>query len=256
MTRRAKVIGALGLVVAVLVIRFFALPAFLGLESDSPPDLVVGDRASASIAAVLERGQEPTGETEVEAEQVEVATPIQLDSIDGPWAIAGDSVAGYRVFKDFVGASEFEAVGRTSSVFGDLAIEGTTVAEAFFSVDIATVLSDDDRRDAQFRGPVLSADIYPFANFTLTSPIELSATATEGGEVTVDVTGELRLRGVTNEVEFPLTARLVGDEVQVAGSIDVVFADYGITPPSTPVIVVRDEGVIEFSLFFEMADVA
>ena len=70
------------------------------------------------------------------------------------------------------------------------------------------------------------------------------------------VTGELTLKGVAQEVEFPLTARLVGDQVQVAGSIDVVFEDFGITPPSTPVIVVRDEGVIEFSLFFEMTDVA
>ena len=57
-------------------------------------------------------------------------------------------------------------------------------------------------------------------------------------------------------MEFALTARLVGDEVQVAGSIDVVFADYNIEPPFTPTIVVRDEGIIEFSLFFEQTDAA
>ena len=51
---------------------------------------------------------------------------------------------------------------------------------------------------------------------------------------------------------MPLTARLVNGEVQVAGSIDIVFADYDIEPPTTPVIIVRDEGIIEFSLFFEM----
>ena len=47
---------------------------------------------------------------------------------------------------------------------------------------------------------------------------------------------------------------LVGDEVQVAGSIDVIFDDFDIDPPFTPTIVVDDIGVIEFSLFFEQAD--
>lgn len=59
------------------------------------------------------------------------------------------------------------------------------------------------------------------------------------------------LKGATQEVDVTITARLVGDEVQVAGSIDVVFEDFGIDPPFTPTIVVADTGVIEFSLFFE-----
>lgn len=251
-----KLIGAAGFVVAVLVVGFFALPAFLGLESDSPPELAIGDRADDSITAVLERGQEPALAADEDVEQVDVATSIQIETIDGTWTIVGDSVAGYRVFKDFVGASEFEAVGRTSSVFGDLTIDGTSVTDAEFNVNIASIVSDDERRDAQFRGPILNTNIFPLANFTLTSPIDLGSTPTNGDEVNVVVTGELTLKGVAQEVEFPLTARLVGDQVQVAGSIDVVFEDFGITPPSTPVIVVRDEGVIEFSLFFEMTDVA
>ena len=246
-------LGVVGGLVVLAVIAFFAIPAFLGLESEGPPGLVVGDRAEASITAVLERGQEPDPDAVVAVDEpVEVATTVELDSIEGVWGIAGDSVAGYRVFKDFVGASEFEAVGRTSQVFGDLTIEDTSVTEASFSVDIASVISDDDRRDREFRGPVLDALSFPFAIFNLTSPIDLGAVPESGVEVTVDATGELTLRGVTNEVVFPLTARLVGEEVQVAGSIDVVFADYNIEPPRTPVIIVRDEGMIEFSLFFEM----
>lgn len=241
----------LGLVAVVLVGGFFALPVFLGLESDSPSGLVIGDRAEESIAAVLERGEETIATEPVEA--VEVATTVELETVEGVWEIADDSVAGYRVFKDFVGASEFEAVGRTSSVFGDLTIEGTAVSEASFAVGIASIISDDDRRDREFRGPVLNAEIFPFANFNLTSPIDLGEVPQDGVAVTVDATGELTLKGVTNEVVFPLSARLVNGEVQVAGTIDVVFADYDIEPPNTPVIVVRDEGVIEFSLFFEMS---
>lgn len=253
LTQRRLFIGV-AFLLALPIVAFFAIPVLLGLESEGPPRLVVGDRADESITAVLERGlDEPS---EVVAEQVEVAVVAEIETIEGRWLIAGDSVAGYRVFKDFVGASEFEAVGRTSSVFGGLTIEGTSVTQADFNVDIASVTSDDDRRDQQFRGPILNASIFPFATFNLVSEIDLGGVPSNGEEVNVDVLGELTLRGQTREVEFPLTARLIGDEVQVAGSIDVVFADFGIDPPFTPTIVVRDEGIIEFSLFFEQGDAA
>lgn len=254
MSRATKIVIGLGLLAAALIGGFLALPTFIGLESAEVSELTIGDRATESIDEVLLRGQDDAVIEQPEA--IEVSAELEVETIEGLWQIGGDSVAGYRVFKDFVGASEFEAVGRTSSVFGDLTIEGTSVTEAAFSVDVATIISDDDRRDREFRGPILDAAQFPFANFTLTSPIDLGSVPQNGAEVTVDATGELTLKGVTNEVEFPLTARLLNGEVQVAGSIDIVFADYNIEPPNTPVIVVRDEGVIEFSLFFEMPDAA
>lgn len=245
--KKAVLVAAVALV-GLAIVGFFAVPAFLGFETEGPVELSIGDRATESIALIF---AEPGDDRAAVAVGTEEIVTSELESVEGVWRIAGDSVAGYRVFKDFVGASEFEAVGRTSTIFGELEIEGTSVTSAQFSVDVASIRSDDEGRDASFRGPVLNAALFPFANFTLTSPIDLGDVPQNGEEVTVDVTGEVSLKGVTNEVDFPLTARLVGDEVQVAGSIDVVFSDYDIEPPSTPVIVVRDTGVIEFSLFFE-----
>ena len=171
MSAKKKVLIAVAVLLALPIGAFFAIPALLGFESEGPPRLVVGDRAGESITAVLERGVETP--TEGAAEQIEVIAGVEIPTIEGRWTIAGDSVAGYRVFKDFVGASEFEAVGRTSTVFGGLTIEGTSVTDAEFSVDIASVRSDDERRDLQFRGPILNAAIFPFANFTLLSDLSL-----------------------------------------------------------------------------------
>ena len=250
MGRRAKFAAiALFAVVGIAIVGFFALPAFLGLEAEGPVELSIGDRATEAIALIFVDPDDESDAVEVVAEEELVES--DLESVDGLWRIAGDSVAGYRVFKDFVGASEFEAVGRTSTVFGQLEIEGTSVTSGQFSVDIASIRSGEEGRDFAFRGEALNAALFPFANFDLTSPIDLGEVPQNGETVTVDVTGELTLKGVTNDVEFPLTARLFGNEVQVAGSIDVVFADYEIVPPRTPVIVVRDTGIIEFSLFFE-----
>ena len=255
-TKLALILG--GVIGALAVVAFFAVPALLGFDSEGPPALVVGDRAEESLALVLGRtdGAQPDDaivEVSGEATSGSTARTIRIETVDGAWVLTGDSVAGYRVFKDFVGASEFEAVGRTSLVTGDLTIEDGSVTGAEFRVNVASIESDDPRRDAQFRGPILTTDVFPFANFTITSPIELGDAAITGEEITVNATGELTLRGVTNEVTFPLTARLVGEEVQVAGSIDVVFEDFGIDPPFTPAITVRDSGIIEFSLFFEQS---
>ena len=258
MTRSKFALIAVGVIGVLAVVGFFAVPALLGFESEGPPRLAIGDRADESIALAVGRADGAQPNLDVVAEMIEVSEDgtIRIENADGAWVLTGDSVAGYRVFKDFVGVSEFEAVGRTSSISGDLTIDDDVVTDAAFSVNLATVTSDDPRRDAQFTGPILQTSIFPFATFDLTSPIDLNEAALAGEALDVDATGDLTLKGVTQEVDVALTARLVGDEVQVSGSIDVVFEDFDIDPPFTPSIVVRDEGIIEFSLFFEQLDVA
>ena len=39
-----------------------------------------------------------------------------------------------------------------------------------------------------------------------------------------------------------------GGQVQILGSVPVVFADYGIETPQPPGLKVRDEGTVEFLL--------
>ena len=259
MTRTKLTLILSGVVGALAVVALFAVPTLLGFDSEGPAALVVGDRAEESLALVVSRvdGAQPNDaivEEIGEATSGSTARTLQIETVDGAWVLTGDSVVGYRVFEDFVGAREFEAVGRTSLVTGDLTIEGGSVTGAEFEVDVASIESDDPRRDAQLRGSILTTEVFPFASFTITSPIELGDAAIAGEEFTVNATGELTLRDVTNEVTFPLTARLFGKEVQVAGSIDVVFEDFELTPPITPTIAVRDSGNIEFSLFFEQAE--
>ena len=53
---------------------------------------------------------------------------------------------------------------------------------------------------------------------------------------------------------LPLEAQLVGDNIVVVGSLDIVFADYGVSVPSAPVVLsAEDEGVLELQLFFSRA---
>ena len=69
----------------------------------------------------------------------------------------------------------------------------------------------------------------------------------------MDVTakGQLTLHGVTRDVSIPLKAQHSGAVIEIAGSLEINFSDYGITPPSSfAVLSVADTGTMELQLFF------
>jgi polyisoprenoid-binding protein YceI len=124
------------------------------------------------------------------------------------------------------------------------------VTEATFEVDMTTVTSDEDRRDRQFRGRLLDTESFPTSTFVLTAPIELGAVPADGVPITATATGDLTLRGTTQSVTFDVQAQKDGDTIQVVGSTDIVFADYGIPDPSTAGVSTQDHGLLEFDLHF------
>ncbi len=238
MSRKVLIGGLAALVV--IVVGVFALFTF---RDSGPDELVLGERATTTTVETASGDGDETTTTEA---------PAPDAGVEGTWTVSAESVAGYRVVEDFVGGiSDFEAVGRTSDIDGSLTIEGSMVTAANFSVDVASITSDDSRRDGQFAGRIMNADEFPTADFVLTQPIDLGSIPEEGVEITAEAVGELTLRGVTNEVSFPLTARLANGQIETLGSVPVLFADYGIDNPSFAAISVRDEGVVEFSLIFD-----
>ena len=153
------------------------------------------------------------------------------DGIEGTWVITTGSQAGYRV-KEVLFGQDAEAVGRTTGVTGTMQISGTTVTSTAVTVDMTTVTSDEDRRDGQFHGRIMDTATFPTATFTLTAPIELGSVPADGEEVTHTVTGDLTLRGVTNQVIFELVARRNGPNIEANGSIAVDFDDFQIPDAS------------------------
>ena len=127
--------------------------------------------------------------------------------IEGTWTVGDGSIVGYRVSEELFGQSA-EAVGRSEGVTGSLTIDGTTVTEATFEVDMTTFESDESRRDGQFEGRIMEVDEFPTATFVLTEPIELGEEPADGSTVEVEATGDLTLHGVTRAVTIPLVARL------------------------------------------------
>jgi polyisoprenoid-binding protein YceI len=143
------------------------------------------------------------------------------------------------------------AVGRSSSVTGQMVIKATTVRTASFAVKMATIHTDSAQRDAQFDGRIMDVATYPTGTFKLTKPISLAPVLAVGTIRTYRATGDLTLHGHSVPVTFPLKAERTASGIDVQGSIPVLFSKWDIPNPSfTGFVTTQNHGVMEFLLDF------
>jgi len=172
-------------------------------------------------------------------------------TVAGTWAISTGSRAGYRVQEVLFG-QQHTAVGRTSHLGGHIKIQDTTVTAGTFTVQMSTVKSDQAQRDAQFRGRIMDTSTYPTSTFTLTHAISLVPLPASGTARSYTVGGNLTLHGKTRPVTVHLTAARDAGTIKLAGSIPIVFADWGIPNPSfAGLVTTQNHGTLEFLLILD-----
>jgi polyisoprenoid-binding protein YceI len=246
--------GAVLVVVIGLVAGPFIYIHFIQADPAAKLTFENADKAAASTtpttaASGAAASSAGTATTAADASASSAAASASGSGIDGAWAATSASQLGYRVKEVLFGQST-EAVGRTNDVQGQLTISGTTVNAASFTVQVDTIKSDQSQRDSQFNGRIMNTSQFPTATFKLTQPIDFGSVPADKVEIKANATGELTLHGVTKSVTFPVTARRNGANLEVSGSIPVVFADYNIPNPSNGPVTTEDNGVLEFLLVF------
>jgi polyisoprenoid-binding protein YceI len=181
-------------------------------------------------------------------------------SMDGSWQVDTSlgsmsdftaSWVGYRVQEQLAGVGGHTAVGRTPKVTGSLTLAGATVSAVSITADLTALASDSSQRDDQLRRQSIGTDNFPTATFTLTQPIALGSLPADGTTVTATATGDLTIHGVTKSVQISIQAQRQGGIIAVAGSLPIVFGDYGFQGPSSfAVVSVNDHGTMELHLLF------
>jgi polyisoprenoid-binding protein YceI len=257
-------IGLAAVIVAVVATGAFGL-WYIFLRPSGPAavddtSLVVPTAAAtaSSAAGLSSAGSSSAGSSSAGSSSAPLA-----GGIDGPWNVDtsigsfsdfSDSFVGYRVQEQLANVGGNIAVGRTPAVSGSLTIAGTKVTAVNIEVDLTGLKSDDDRRDGQLSHQGLETSTYPTATFALASPIDLGSVPADGTEISVTASGKLTLHGQTKDVQIPLKAKLSGSTIVVKGSLDIAFADYGITKPNSfAVLSIADTGTLELQLFFTKA---
>jgi polyisoprenoid-binding protein YceI len=184
-------------------------------------------------------------------------------SLDGSWQVSENfgsmsdftaSWVGYRVQEQLAGVGGHTAVGRTPKVTGSLTLAGSTVSAVSITADLTVLASDSAQRDDQLRRQAIQTDSFPTATFTLTQPISLGSLPADGTTVSATASGNLTIHGVTKSVQISIQAQGKGGIVGVAGSLPIVFGDYGFQGPSSfAVVSVNDHGTMELHLLFTHA---
>lgn len=238
MTKRNVLIGSATGVVAIVL----ALVWWLGFFSNSPEEVSLG----AAIEAVGD-ADDPDANAASHTSDDESSV-----GVDGTWTVQANADAtfiGYRINEVLNTIGDFEVVGRTSDVSGSLVIEGTTITEVSVVAQMDTLTTDNSGRDRAMRSQALQTDQFAEATFTLTTPIELDAVPAVGEPIETTASGDLTIHGVTQAVDFPLEAQLVGDSIVVVGQLQMLLADYDITAPSAPIVAsVEDNALLELSI--------
>ena len=172
---------------------------------------------------------------------------VPAGPLDGSWADAAGSLAGFRVQETALGMSN-DTIGRTSAVTGTVVISGGRVTSAAFRIDLAAT-TVNGKTQPQFATNLRTGQ-HPDATFILATPVTLSPAFTVGGTASLTATGQLAMNGTTHQVTVSVSARRDGTTLQVAGSIPVTFSAWRIKGPGGFGFLgsLADHGVAEFLL--------
>jgi polyisoprenoid-binding protein YceI len=239
------------IVLAVLAVAAIAVGGFIAYDQ-----VLRGD----SVAALTLPASTPTTAASSEpsiAAPAASGEPDTSSGVAGTWNVTTGSEAGYRVRERLANLpAESDAIGRTSDVTGSITVEanvdGARLTGGTLTVDTTTIKSDEDRRDNRLRNEGLQTDQFPTATFTVTQPVDVPAAALAGTAADLTLTGDLTLHGVTKSVGISAQAQLVGNTMQVAGSLTFALSDFEISPPNVGgfILSIAEEGTLEFLVSF------
>lgn len=131
-------------------------------------------------------------------------------------------------------------IGATSQVSGEIIVNPAEPTQAQISpiqVNARDLTTDDDRRNGAIRRFILQSnqDEYQFIVFQPTAIEGLPDSVTIGEPFEFRVTGDLKIRDITNPVTFDMTITANSeDELSGSGATTVLRSDYGLNIPNVP----------------------
>ena len=181
------------------------------------------------------------------------ASPVRGPSIRRSGTFSFDestgTFVGFRVEEQLTRDRFDDRCRSHTRVSGTMTIDGTTVTAVSIEANMDEIVTNDSRRDTMHdtRSTRTSSRRRRSCSPSRSSSATRPPTASRSGD------GDRRSHDPRHHepVEIPLEAQLVDGVVVVVGSLDVVFADYGVSVPDAPIVVsAEDHGIIELQLFF------
>ena len=163
--------------------------------------------------------------------------------------------ARYRVREQLVGKDlPNDAIGVTSGITGRLIVEpsGRVLRDSSrIVVNVATLKSDQTRRDGFLRRRTLQSDSFPTVTLVPSTFQGLSSAIPAGASRSFALTGDLTVHGVTRPTTWQVTARANGPAVVGTATTAFTFKDFALDQPRVPVLLsVADTIKLEYDFRF------
>jgi polyisoprenoid-binding protein YceI len=187
--------------------------------------------------------------TDVQSTVQELATSDESGS-ETIFRISSDESEVTYTINEVLNGADKTVVGATSEVAGDILVNlsDPSLSEiGEISINARTFETDEDRRDNSVARFILQSEdaANEFITFVQTSISGLPESVSVGDTLELEVTGNLTIAGVTNEVTFTTTGTLES-AVKLVGQAEttVAYADFNLTIPDVPFVASVEDTVI------------
>lgn len=227
--------------------------------------LVLGTACGATAATEAPgttAGEQPT-------EAAEPAATVEATTADATGAEADSSAAAGRTFtivpeesearfrvQEVITGVDSTVTGATNSVEGTLTVNTENPSASSVDsirVDLSTLQTDNNFRNRAIHDSILQTGNpdFQYAEFVGTGVSGLPDSIAVGDTVDFQVTGNLTIHGVTQEVTFDTTATLVSENrLEGTASLPVLYGDYGVQILRLPPQVASVEDQVTLELEF------
>ncbi len=166
--------------------------------------------------------------------------------------------ARYRVREQLVGRDlPNDVIGVTKKVTGRLVVEsdGKVVQDSSkILVDVASLASDQTRRDNYLRRNTLESSKYPTVEVVPTTFTGISSPIPAGTSRNFSLTANMTIHGVTRPTTWQVTAKAEGNDVVGTAKTSFTFKDFSLEQPRVPIVLsVADTVRLEYDFRFTQA---
>ena len=154
--------------------------------------------------------------------------------------VSGANEARYRVREELANLpAPIDAVGKTQQVSGAIVLDksGKVVpAQSKITINLASLTSDESRRDGFVQRRTLETSQFPNAIFTVTEVTGLPAALPNEGDHTFKLTGDFTIKDVTKPVSWDVTASFSPQEVTGSANTSITFEQFELDKPSVLIV--------------------
>lgn len=207
--------------------------------------------ATVSIGSFLYLTRGIVAPTEdIQSSVQELSTTEANGSTQTLYRISQDGSQVTYTIQEVLNGADKTVVGTTSQVAGDILVDLSNPSQSEIGelkINARTFATDDSRRDNSVARFILQSesDANQYIVFTPTSITSLPDSVKVGDELTLKVTGNLTIAGVTKEVTFDVTATLKSqDQLTGQATLTVQRSDFNLNIPSVPFVANVGDSVI------------